>query len=108
MSIYGDMAAVADQMLAEYGDPITIGRPEQSGPAWDATVTLASTETVGVIMPVTAEQRAAGSEAAAVLYVRADVRIGDEIARGTDRYRVTGVRVYSGQGSTALVEADLQ
>lgn len=108
VSLYSELAATSDRMLAEFGDTIVIGRPQQSGPAWDSTITMAETETVGVIMPVSAEQRANGSEAAATLYAQADIQIGDTITRGADSYRVTGVREYSGQGYTPLVEADLQ
>jgi len=111
MTIFAEFAQDADEMLAEFGDAVTLGTKTASGNPWAATVATASTQITAVVMPVTAEMRAAGHvEADAILYARPATmpKIGDTVTRGEERWTIAAVRAWIGKGTTALIEADLK
>ncbi len=109
MSLFEDMALVADRLLDEFGDVVTLGHQSQSGDPWAAAVTVSQSQILAAIVPVSTEMRAGGVEADAVLYARpaGPIAIGDTITRGAETYRVTKSRAYKGNGVTALIEAEL-
>ena len=110
MSIFAELSIDADEMLAEFGDAVTLSQPVKSGDPWAATVNMNQTQIVAVIMPVSADLDGGHVDADAMMYARPPVpiSIGDAITRGTETYRVTKLRTYVGHGVTALVKAELK
>ncbi len=109
MTEFEEMALDADSILNDFGDLVTLGHQSQSGDPWAANVTVSQSQILAAIVPVSAEMRAGGVEADAVLYARpaGPIAIGDTITRGAETYRVAKSREYKGGGVTALIEAEL-
>lgn len=110
MSIFSELAIDADEMLAEFGDEVTLSQPVKSGDPWAAAVTMNPTQIVAAIVPISTDLAGGHVDADAMMYARPPVpiSIGDAITRGTEAYRVTKLRTYVGHGVTALVKAELK
>ena len=75
MTIYDELALIADDLITEFGQSITIQRPASSGDAWNPSVTYTDYTTDCVLRPVKAYE--ANNELIELGDVMATVEVGN-------------------------------
>lgn len=74
MTIYDELALIADDLITEFGQSITIQRPSSSGDAWNPNVTYTDYTADCVLRPVKAYE--ANNELIQLGDVMATVQVG--------------------------------